>query len=341
MRFIHSDRGLCRSLALVLVACSGAACAAASSSPDTTTGGSAAGNVGVAGGAATAGSGGMLAGGAANHRPPLVLDVAGTGGVMPAADGTPESCDGKDNDSNGIVDDVDTGGDGICDCLSIATVGVIGPWSNGGNVFAAWLAARSPRGVVEIGNETLTPQRLAPFQVIVTLHVATVAATGEIGPHHAFAESEIAAVDSWVRGGGGLMTTMGYTGTEADEVVNINRLLTPLGVGYSTTLTKLDGPVIAWAPHPVTEGVMTVRTDNGVEPQAIGTLLAQDEMNRQALSVVEAGQGRVAVWGDEWITYDSEWADLDTQQVERLWLNLFKWLSPPRACQVPAPDPVK
>jgi hypothetical protein len=273
----------------------------------------------------------------------LVLDVAGTssGGGKAEGDGTPEACDGKDNDSNGIIDDVDAGGDGICDCLNIATVGVIGPWSNGGNVFAAWLAARSPLGVVELGDEPLTPERLAPFQVIVTLHVATLAATAEIGPHHAFAESEVAAVSSWVRGGGGLMTTMGYTGTEADEVVNINRLLAPLGLGYSTTLTSLDGPVQAWAPHPITEGVTSVRTDNGVEPQVTGTLLAQDTMNRQALSVGEVDHGHVAVWGDEWITYDSEWADVEGQQVERLWLNLFRWLSPPHECQVPTPDRVK
>ena len=29
----------------------------------------------------------------------------------------PETCDGIDNDGNGIVDDVDVGHDGVCDCL--------------------------------------------------------------------------------------------------------------------------------------------------------------------------------------------------------------------------------
>jgi hypothetical protein len=34
------------------------------------------------------------------------------------------------------------------------------------------------------------------------------------------------------------LTTIGYSNNEANEVVNVNRLLNPLGMGYSTT--KLD-----------------------------------------------------------------------------------------------------
>ncbi len=30
---------------------------------------------------------------------------------------SPEVCDGIDNDGNGIIDDVDVGHDGVCDCL--------------------------------------------------------------------------------------------------------------------------------------------------------------------------------------------------------------------------------
>jgi hypothetical protein len=59
-----------------------------------------------------------------------------------------------------------------------------------------------------------------------------------------------------------------------------------------------------------------------------------------ALQVAQVDDGRVAVWGDEWITYDSEWADTEGQQVEHFWLNLLKWLSPPTQCQVPIPPRV-
>jgi hypothetical protein len=46
------------------------------------------------------------------------------------------------------------------------------------------------------------------------------------------------------------------------------------------------------------------------------------------------------VWGDEWITYDSEWQDVEDQQVELFWLNILKWLSPPMTCQVPIPPDI-
>ena len=49
------------------------------------------------------------------------------------------------------------------------------------------------------------------------------------------------------------------------------------------------------------------------------------------------GSGQVVVWGDEWLTYDSEWTDLEDQQVELFWLNVLGWLSPPR--RLPSLDP--
>jgi len=73
-----------------------------------------------------------------------------------------------------------------------------------------------------------------------------------------------------------------------------------------------------------------------------GVAVAHSEANSTvALQVLQAGEGRVVVWGDEWITYDSEWADVKDQQVELFWLNILKWLSPPGECQVPIPTRVK
>jgi hypothetical protein len=51
----------------------------------------------------------------------------------------------------------------------------------------------------------------------------------------------------------------------------------------------------------------------------------------------QADDGRVIVFGDEWVTYDSEWEDTEGQQVELLWLNMIKWMSPPEKCQVSIP----
>jgi hypothetical protein len=277
----------------------------------------------------------------------LVLDPnlpipTGVGGGR-TGNGTPEICDGLDNDDNGIIDDVDLGNDGVCDCLNIATVGQIGPWSNGGNIFADWLNARSPQGAVALDDEVLTPELLRPYQVLVMLHVATTQVTnGRVisAAHHAFSDAEVAVFEDWVIRGGGVMTTIGYTSDEAREVVNVNRLLTTVNMGYSTTRLDLDGYVTRWTTHPVTDGVSNILTDNGVEPAGFGSTVATTQNNQPALQVLVAGEGRVAVWGDEWITYDSEWADVQDQQVERLWLNLLKWLSPPNQCQVPIPPPV-
>jgi hypothetical protein len=53
--------------------------------------------------------------------------------------------------------------------------------------------------------------------------------------------------------------------------------------------------------------------------------------------VGQGGSGHIVVWGDEWITYDSEWVDVQDQQVELFWLNILKWLTPAKQCQVAIP----
>jgi hypothetical protein len=300
------------------------------------------------GSAAGSGSGSTNGSGSANGSGGIVINVGGSsenGGSSNVGDGTPETCDGVDNDSNGIIDDVDAGGDGVCDCLNIATIGNIGPWSNGGNIFEAWLDARSPIGAVALADEELTAEKLKKFQIIVVLHAAPVKieSNGVVAPAlHVFSDGEAGAFEAWVRGGGGVMTTIGYTGDEASEVTNVNKLLGKLGMGYSASKLDLSGDVKGWMPHAVTEGISNIHTNNGVEPDAAGGMtIATGGDGRIALQVAQVDDGRVAVWGDEWVTYDSEWADVDGQQVEHFWLNLLKWLSPPSECQVPIPPRVK
>jgi hypothetical protein len=268
--------------------------------------------------------------------------AAGSGaaqGSAGAANTGPEVCDGIDNDGDGIIDNVDAQHDGLCDCLNIATIGEIGPWSDGGNVFKTWLNSRSPTPAVELADKVITDDLLKPLQIVVVLYAGTLEFTGNgrtLPAHHAFSDAEVAAFQRWVEHGGGVMTTIGYTADEANELVNVNRLLAPLGMAYSTTKLGEDGYVQQWIQHPVTDQVLKIFTANGVEPDgASATTLAFDASMRVALQVVQPHDGHVVVWGDEWITYDSQWQAVQDQQVERLWLNIFKWLSPPLVCQVP------
>jgi len=301
-------------------------------------------------GSGATGSGATGVGGAGG-TPVIAVGGGTTGGSAGAAGGAaggtglPELCDGVDNDGNGVIDDVDAGGDGVCDCLNIGTIGSIGPWSDGGNIFANWLNARTPLGAVALGDQVLTSELLAPLQVIVVLHASTIAAVndgaGRMAPaNHAFSDAEASAFGAWVRNGGGAMTTIGYNSDEAAEVVNVNRLLGSIGMGYSTTDLDLTDFVETWDAHPVTMGVTNIFTDNGVEPRGGGAVVARGDSNRVALEVLQVDSGRAVVWGDEWITYDSEWEDVQGQQVELFWLNILKWLSPPLTCQVPIPPDV-
>lgn len=296
-------------------------------------------------GTATVNPGGGLGGIGGDPNGPPVLGIGGltsggAGGVANPGDGTPEICDGIDNDHNGIIDDVDVGHDGVCDCLNIATIGEIGPWGTG-NVLAGWLNSRGPQPAVQLGDQEITEDLLRPFQVVVVLFASTeeLDAQGRVlAAHHAFSAAEATALQNWVNAGGGIMTTIGYTPNEAAEAANINALLGGMGMGYSTVNLGVDQFVTDWVPHAVTNGVHNIFTNNGAEPDGTnGLTLARDGQGHVALQVAEVGSGHIITWGDEWITYDSEWANLTDEQVELFWLNMLKWLTPVKQCQVAIP----
>jgi hypothetical protein len=248
-----------------------------------------------------------------------------------APDGGPlsaELCDGFDNDGNGTVDDVDVQRDGVCDCLSIATLGGTGRVGDG-SVFGAWLNARSDKGAVRLGDATLTPELLRKYQVIVA---------EDLSVNHAYSADEINALEAWIKAGGGFLTMIGYASPE--ERNNVNAVLARFGMAYGPEqILKKSGamtvPVRTWlGPHPVVDGVMKVGVDNGYPVTGGGTPFAREGMY-DVLKGLEVEQGHLLVFGDEWITYNSEWSLVADYQVERLWLNMIKWLTVQRVCQVP------
>ena len=260
---------------------------------------------------------------------------ASSSGSSGGGDGGPEVCDGVDNDGNGIIDDVDVGNDGVCDCLRVATLGAPGKWGQG-DVFKAWLDSRSVKGAVSLGAQVLDKALLDQYQVIVAQDLSTVG--------RAYSDAEVAALKAWVEAGGGFLTLIGYG--DPAERTNVNTLLAPFGTSYAAEqiLQKPNGgstvPITGWTPHPVTQGVNRVGVDNGYEVTGNGTPLAT-EQGKTMLKAQQVGRGHVLVWGDEWITYNSEWSQHPDYQVTLFWLNMIKWLTPEKECQVAIPPSVK
>ena len=279
------------------------------------------------------GSGANGSGTAATAGRGLNVDAGGASGgtgTPPGSGGMAEVCDGIDNDNDGIIDDIDKNGDGVCDCLLIATLGVKGT-SGQGDVFAAWLTSRSDNGATDLADQVLTPELLAKYQVIVAQNV---------NGNHEYSTDEASALSDWVHKGGGFMTLIGYT--NAGEAHNVNRLLAPFTMDYTDQQILQKGsssstiPITMWTPHPIDKGVLQVGVDNGYPVEGIGDVIATGG-GFDVAKVQEVGKGHVFMWGDEWITYNSEWNDHPDYQVQLLWLNAIKWLTVAGQCQVAIP----
>jgi hypothetical protein len=247
--------------------------------------------------------------------------------------GVETTCDGKDDDNNGVIDDVEVTQDSVCDCLRVATLGLHGEWG-GGDVTTGWFNERLEFPVESLDGEALSAERLAPYQVLLVRDVST-----NHSPDLSFSEAEVTALWNWVRDGGGLMTVVGYS--DAGEASNVNRLLEPFGLSYgSDQIVQGQGaavPVTEWFEHTLTGGVTQVGADNGYPAVGQGfTIAAQDGFD--VGKAITIGDGHVLVWGDEWITYEGEWRDDTTYQVERFWKNTLRWLTRVNECQVPAPQ---
>ncbi len=256
----------------------------------------------------------------------------GNGSGSGGGGGGPEVCDGIDNDNDGIIDNIDVGNDGVCDCLRIATLGLAGQWG-AGDVFAQWLDSRSNNGAVDLNDQELTKALLDQYQVIVAQDLSKVNRT--------YSAAEVMALSEWVKAGGGFMTLIGYA--DPTEITNVNTLLGAFAMSYGAMqiLPGSNGmtiPVTNWVTHPVTNGVTRIGVDNGYPVQGMGLTLAS-EQGYDVLKAQEIASGHVLVWGDEWLTYNSEWTGHPEYQLELFWLNAIKWLTPAKDCQVNIPPP--
>lgn len=235
-------------------------------------------------------------------------------------------CDGLDDDCNGAVDDVDLGGDGICDCLRIGLMGTPGtlPSAN----FQAWLEERGT-SVTKFHNVDAPELGLADlqnFDVVIIDRLIRLYST-----------EEAQLLADWVSSGAGVMSMTGYTAAEPSWA-RPNSLLETIGLSYKGG-PLANGPITDFVNHPVTVGLTSVTFLGGwavLETNASGTNTVVANLpagGGAAGTVQQRDEGRVFVWGDEWIEFDSEWSTLP--QIEQFWVNILAWLSPRDKCQTP------
>ncbi len=139
------------------------------------------------------------------------------------------------------------------------------------------------------------------------------------------------------------MTLTGFS--DPTELTNVNAILGAFGLNYGSQQILQKGPnattvaITTWYPHPTSANITAVGVDNGYESQSaqnLGTVVAA-QSGYKVGRALESGSGKVFQWGDEWITYDSEWTQHPDYQVQLFWINIIKWLTPSNICQVAIP----
>lgn len=196
----------------------------------------------------------------------------------------------------------------------------------------------------------LTPEVLAAADVLVVAHPSEPEWEGTLGDSPVFSADERAAVERFVRGGGGLLV---LAETEEKKYgANLDELLAPFGLAVeNTTVFDYAGspgaptwvPAVA-APVPPAAGLLHrvgdarfYRAGSLAVPAGAAVLRAGPDSAPPAavlLAAVRHGRGRVVAAADSDIFGDDFLQRLDHRQ---LWLNVLYWLSLPAFAAAAAP----
>ena len=226
------------------------------------------------------------------------------------------TCNGVDDDCNGRIDDVDVGDDGFCDCLTIGVLG--GPGANPSANFELWLEARGTTVTRLSGVAPLEAADLASFDILVVDNIP-----------RALEAAEVQVLVNFVEAGGGLMTMTGYSASPA----RVNSITMTFGVEHIEGL--ISGPADQWEAHPIALGIASVTFAGGFALRTLDDTAATTIASIAGAPVglaLERGEGRVFVWGDEWIQFDSEWGGMP--MIQALWSNIINWIGPRNSCQI-------
>jgi hypothetical protein len=243
------------------------------------------------------------------------------------------SCDLIDNDCDDSIDNVDAGMDGICDCLTIGILGDSGFAPNAN--FEAWLEEQGSAVTrTKLANNpgVVTPQFLAQYDLVLVDRI-----------ERQLSADEAAALSTFVKNDGrGMITLIGYNfdnGNPAPERDRANTALAPFGLAYQGGYFG-DGVIPTFDQgHPISKGIFDVNFAGGIMPvdngkQGISEVFATWNAMTAGLAHQTAMEGgRVIVWGDEWLTFDSDWQGY--ADVQDLWVNMVSWAKPKDFCGVP------
>ncbi|HEY8378652.1 MAG TPA: hypothetical protein VIK91_19295 [Nannocystis sp.] len=238
---------------------------------------------------------------------------------------TEEICNEIDDDCDGIIDNVDVGGDGICDCLDIALFGNQG--ANPSSEFQTWLEAQGTQvDRISIDNTPITAEILADYDIIILDWLV-----------RTYTPEEAALIEAWVNAGGGLMSMTGHTNNNT-VVERPNSIIAPMGLSYNASAGFFNGPVTNWTPHPLTDGITSVSFYGGlyidIADDGIGENTIIGTLPPGPVAVAQVRQnGKLFIFGDEWIEFDSEWQNIP--QIKKFWVNILGWLKPQNFCTVP------
>ena len=329
-------------------------------------------------GASAGGTGGAGSGAGTGGR----VGSPGSGGNLPShgSGGAAGTFTGVGPSDGGQVVGCDGGDACMCPPFKLAVIGKPGKWGANPNgdpdtALQDWLNSSSA-GTAQADNfttrPTLTADFLATYSVII---LASLSDDSNNGPWWHFSDDEVAAFQAWVMNGGGVISLAGYSGGPG-EVDPLNQLIGFSGVTYSTdgvwgacadiqtcncthsnTLSEWNrtDPVVA----NLATGVTFVGYENGrsIIAPADAHVAATVGGTSNALVGKLVGKGRVLAFGDEWITYTSQWTGAgnpsatdpncagylpqDKYQMAQFWYNMIRWSQPSASCfTIVGPSPI-
>jgi hypothetical protein len=258
---------------------------------------------------------------------------------------------------------------GRCTCFNVASIGQPGHTGfQGGQdsttAFTDYLNAQSSAQVdLYTSRPTLDAAFLAKYDVLIIQWLVDGVSSGTGTGYWTFTASELAALKSWVEGGGGLIALSGYDAS-SEEVTPLNQLMQAVSdLSYGTAdvlgttgdycLGESD-PLGGWVQTtPIGKHIDEVGAFHGrpVDPGSKATGDCSDGTNVYAAHE-DVGSGHVFAYADEWVTYTSQWFGIDAgagcadasadvvYQVPQFWFNAISYASQATACPFTLTGPI-